>query len=205
MPTVGLLRAARASPRSSGVTRIKASQDACCVLGLAWAPVPGGGSNSAWGQIRTGQVGAMGLQPARGGLVSGDAGPILPLGEEAFQAGCLAGRGPGGRVRGVNMATGGACLRGNVGTLAAAAAPGGQARAAHPGFRGCRREGPGAEQRAWQGRGGSEGNRSPCWVPTPDSRGRCGLGVIERWEAGESRGVWPRSANQLTCNRPGRR
>lgn len=96
-----------ASPSSSGVTCIKASPDAYCVL--AWT---GGDSNSAWGQIRAGQVGEMDSQPAhrpamshaplRMALSQETQGQSCPWGRRHPRPGCWAGREPDGRVRGVN-------------------------------------------------------------------------------------------------------
>lgn len=48
-------------------------------------------------------------------------------------------------------------------------------------------EGPGGQQRAWRGRGGSEGNRSPCWVPTPDSGAGVASGSASGGRLGRAR------------------
>lgn len=131
-------------------------------------------------------------------LVSGEAGPVLPLEEELSQGqGYLAGRGTL-QAEGSAWAKVQRCAV--AGTWPQESGPLGQCQDACPGDKELQADRPGLlspalrgdEGGAWQGRGRSEGNWSPCWVPTLEGRGRCGLGVMERWEAGESRGVWPK-------------
>lgn len=45
----------------------------------------------------------------------------------------------------------------------------------------------GLSRGAWRGRGGSEGNRRPCWVPTPDSEAGVASGSAHRGRLGKAR------------------